>query len=271
MVNFTTLKFRQTLKAATGALTAYSNQPFVTDANLPSGTKINCEEGNNLAGTVNDFQFNSASPVYGANIVYNATFNDVNQLRNIIALRNLTTNGTSTALRQSGIHFSLSHEGSSGESGKSAQILLESSNIYANVPALNFYTANQKRLTILNDGKIGIGTATPREKLEVNGIIRATEVKVMAYTADFVFDKDYDLRALDEVETFIKENKHLPDVPSATQMEEDGIGLSEMNKLLLQKIEELTLYMIELKKENQIQNSVIEDLKNEINKIKKDE
>ena len=95
---------------------------------------------------------------------------------------------------------------------------------------------------------VGIGTNTPREKLEVAGTIRATEVKVLAQTADFVFEDNYELRPLDEVEAFINENGHLPDIPSATEMEKDGVGLAEMNKLLLQKIEELTLYMIELEK-----------------------
>jgi hypothetical protein len=251
-ITYTTIWFRQTLKSNNGAMTALSNQPFL--ANLPSGTAINCQEGNSPAGTVNDFEFNDESPVNGANIVYNATFSDANKLRNIIVLRNLASASTSTALRQCGIHFSVSQEITTTDSRKSAQILLETKSTYANGPALNFYTANQKRLAILHSGNIGIGTETPREKLEVAGVIRATEVKVMSATADFVFDPDYDLRPLQEVETFIKQNKHRPDIPSAAQMEQDGIGLAEMNKLLLQKVEELTLYIIELKKE-------IEDMK----------
>ena len=103
--------------------------------------------------------------------------------------------------------------------------------------------------------------------IEVDGIIKATEIKVEAQTADFVFKEDYHLKSLEEVEQFITNNKHLPDVPSAKQMEENGVGLAEMNKLLLQKIEELTLYMIEIKKENKRlledninQNRTIEEL-----------
>lgn len=87
-------------------------------------------------------------------------------------------------------------------------------------------------------------------KLSVNGNIRATEIKVEAQTADFVFEEDYQLKSLDEVEAFVKLNKHLPEIPSAKQMETDGVNVAQMNKLLLQKIEELTLYMIEMKKEN---------------------
>ncbi|MDR2927834.1 MAG: hypothetical protein LBV41_06520 [Cytophagaceae bacterium] len=87
--------------------------------------------------------------------------------------------------------------------------------------------------------------------LQVKGTIKTSEVIIEAKTADFVFEPDYSLRPLNEVETFIRENKHLPDVPSAAQMEKEGVGVAEMNKLLLQKIEELTLYVIELQKELQ--------------------
>ena len=243
--------FRQTLKGINGAFTTSSNNGFST--NLPSGTPINCIEG--IAGAQLHNTFYSTSPVAGANIVYNATFDDATKLRNIIALRNLQNGSTSNALRQSGIHFSVAGESSDTDSKKSAQILLESSNTYANTPSLNFYTSNAKRVSILNNGRVGIGTADPTEILHVAGNIRATgtiranEVRVTALGADFVFEPDYDLRSLQEVEQFIKANKHLPEIPSAKEMEEDGIELAEMNKLLLQKIEELTLYMIELRKE----------------------
>jgi uncharacterized protein YjbI with pentapeptide repeats len=100
-------------------------------------------------------------------------------------------------------------------------------------------------------GNIGVGVANPQAKLDVNGDIRATEIRVEANgnTADFVFDENYVLKDLKEVEKFILENKHLPDIPSAKEMEASGVNLAEMNKLLLQKIEELTLYVISLQKE----------------------
>lgn len=83
----------------------------------------------------------------------------------------------------------------------------------------------------------------------IDGKLEAKEIKVTtAPGADFVFEENYNLQSLEEVESFIKENKHLPDVPSAAAMEEQGVNLAEMNKLLLQKVEELTLYMIEQEK-----------------------
>lgn len=99
--------------------------------------------------------------------------------------------------------------------------------------------------------RIGAGTASPTKTLEVNGTIRSKEVLVeVANWSDFVFDKDYDLRTLKEVESYIKENGHLPDVPSAEEVKAYGVEVGEMNAILLQKIEELTLYIIEL--ENKI-------------------
>jgi hypothetical protein len=104
----------------------------------------------------------------------------------------------------------------------------------------------------LENGNIGIGTETPTDKLSVKGKIRAQEIKVeMANWADFVFGKDYVLLTLQETEKHIKEKGHLPGIPSAAEVEKNGIELGDMNKKLLQKIEELTLYMIEMKKENE--------------------
>ncbi|MDN5215689.1 hypothetical protein QQ020_26665 [Fulvivirgaceae bacterium BMA12] len=104
---------------------------------------------------------------------------------------------------------------------------------------------------ILNkNGNLGIGTMNPGAfKLAVNGNIRAKEVKIETGWFDFVFEDDYDLRTLAEVEEFIKVNKHLPEIPSAKEVEENGVNLGEMEGKLLQKIEELTLYIIDQQKE----------------------
>ncbi len=101
------------------------------------------------------------------------------------------------------------------------------------------------------DGNVGIGTINPYYKLDVEGTIRAHEIRVNTNVgADFVFDEDYALRPLDEVSDFIQANKHLPEIPPAANMIENGLDMGEFQIKLLQKIEELTLYMIELKKEN---------------------
>ncbi|MCH7498188.1 MAG: hypothetical protein IH971_10095 [Candidatus Marinimicrobia bacterium] len=101
-------------------------------------------------------------------------------------------------------------------------------------------------------GNMGIGTTNPGTyKLAVNGEIRAKEVIVETGWSDFVFEEHYALRPLSEVEAFIKANKHLPDIPSEKEVSENGLGLGEMQAKLLRKVEELTLYMIEMKKENE--------------------
>ena len=106
---------------------------------------------------------------------------------------------------------------------------------------------NTEKVRINYDGNVAIGTTyTGSYKLNVAGKINCTELHINATKwADFVFDKDYNLRTLAEVETFISQNQHLPDVPSQAQVANEGISLGEMNAILLQKIEELTLYTIE--------------------------
>jgi hypothetical protein len=118
------------------------------------------------------------------------------------------------------------------------------------------------RLTIMRDnGNVGIGVLTPVNKLEVNGIIRANEVIVETGWADYVFQDDYKLKPLSEVEAFIKENKHLPSVPSAVKIQDKGAHVAELMTKMMEKIEELTLYSIEQKKE-------IDELKRRLDKKK---
>ncbi|MFL9485769.1 hypothetical protein ACI6Q2_23525, partial [Chitinophagaceae bacterium LWZ2-11] len=106
---------------------------------------------------------------------------------------------------------------------------------------------------LLVDGNVGIGTTnTGSNKLAVEGTIGARKLKITQITPwpDYVFDSSYVLTPLAQVEQFIKDNKHLPDVPSAKEVTDKGLDVGDNQAMLLKKIEELTLYMIEMKKEN---------------------
>lgn len=115
---------------------------------------------------------------------------------------------------------------------------------------LSFFTNGTERMRIKNDnGNIGIGTTNPTQKLSVNGTVLAKEVVVSLASSnwpDYVFEDGYNLKPLSEVDNYIKVHNHLPNVPSAKEVEEKGISLGEMQKIHMEKIEELTLYVIEL-------------------------
>lgn len=187
------------------------------------------------------------SPEHGlhvkGNMVLEASSNPIiytgigsNELNRYVSLVNSTGHGSASGLKAGGILISDSYN-------------------YAN-PGKN---------DLIVKGKVGIGTtSTGTHKLAVEGTIGAREIKVEATSwSDFVFEKDYELRTLEEVENFINENKHLPEIPSEKEVEESGIFLGEMDAKLLQKIEELTLHLIE-------QNKEIKKMKKEISALKTD-
>lgn len=122
-------------------------------------------------------------------------------------------------------------------------------------------------------GNVAIGTSTVPVgyQLAVDGHVRAREIRVdQDVWPDYVFQKGYPLPALEEIQQFILDNGHLPKIPSAKTVEEEGVKLGEMNRLLLEKIEEMTLYVIEQQKQMVGQQQQIDRLQSEINKLKED-
>ncbi|MBQ4820851.1 hypothetical protein J8M14_12335 [Aquimarina sp. MMG016] len=123
------------------------------------------------------------------------------------------------------------------------------------------------------DGNVGIGTTTPDAKLTVKGNIHAEEVKIdlSVPAPDYVFTKDYDLLTIEEVQQHIAVQGHLPNIPSAKEMETNGVELGLMNMKLLEKIEELTLYTIaqekQLKEQKSINNKLDKELENQKSKL----
>jgi len=139
-------------------------------------------------------------------------------------------------------------------------------------------------MVLYNSGQVGVGTSynvssfnDASYKLYVEGGIRTRKVKVDQNTwADYVFHASYHLRPLSELEQYIQQNHHLPEVPSAEEVEKDGLNLGDNQATLLKKIEELTLYVIEQNKKQEEQqelikklNSLVESQQEQINALKK--
>ena len=119
---------------------------------------------------------------------------------------------------------------------------------------------------ILVADHIGVGTNNffegAREyKFAVNGHIRAKAAHIYPAWADYVFEKDYDLMSLDDLDAFVSANGHLPGVPTSEEVAVDGIDVGEMQVKTLEKIEELTLYLLEMKRENEVLRMEVERLK----------
>ena len=147
---------------------------------------------------------------------------------------------------------------------------------YHETSSNKLYIANSRSNTLIygdfSNGRVGIGTLNPDSKLTVAGTVHCEEVQVnLNVSPDYVFQQyyegvsplkaDYSMPTLEEVEQFTREYHHLPGIPSAQEIEEEGLQLKEMTRLLLQKVEELTLYTIEQRREHQRQQDEIASLR----------
>lgn len=127
------------------------------------------------------------------------------------------------------------------------------------VSGASLWLANGTNIYNTNAGNVGIGTSNPDQKLTVAGNTHAEEVTIDLDipAPDYVFDDEYSLRSLSELENFLKQNNHLPEFPPAAEMETKGMNISEINLSLLKRIEELTLYIIEQEKRiNEIESQI---------------
>jgi|GEM_PF-2356550 len=136
-----------------------------------------------------------------------------------------------------------------------------------NIYGLQFFTqarfdvGQTEKMRITGNGFVGIGTTNPQEALSVNGNIRAKQVKVETTGwPDYVFAKEYNLLPIENLAQYIQKHQHLPEIPSASEIEKDGINLGEINKVLIKKIEELTLYMLQQQEEIKKLNYKVDNL-----------
>jgi hypothetical protein len=116
-------------------------------------------------------------------------------------------------------------------------------------------------------GNVYIGTFSGSEKLNVCGGIKATEIRVESGWCDYVFASDYKLRPIQEVADFIKSNQHLPNIPPAIEVETDGLALGDMSRRMMEKIEELTLYLIQQDEQIQMLRAQNQTMQLEIEKL----
>ena len=131
-------------------------------------------------------------------------------------------------------------------------------------------TLNPSMTINVGTGNVGIGSVNPQNKLDVNGTIHSKSVLVdLNGWSDYVFKKDYPLLSLGEVKAYIDQNHHLPEMPSEQEMIKNGLNVSEMNKLLTKKVEELTLYLIEKDKKGKEQEIRINKLERQLEELAK--
>jgi len=138
------------------------------------------------------------------------------------------------------------------------------------------YSNPQTQMILNESGNLSIGTSNTTYnsivyKLTVKGKIHAEEVLIDLNipAPDYVFEKDYPIKSIEEVENYITKNKHLPEIPSADEIKKNGVCIGEMNMLLLKKIEELTLYVIEQNKKTKEQSKKIKVLEEENERLNK--
>jgi hypothetical protein len=210
--------------------------------------------------------------IFGTNAISNTNFNingntSISQDLNV----NNTITGGSLRIGTPTNNFKISvYSGSSGGDCYIAMPATPTTKAFSvqnpNWQANESFVVYGSGKTHIGYGRPLVGGAAANASLTVDGMILAKDIRVAisqaTHWADYVFDKNYKLMPLKEVETFVKANKHLPELPTEAEVINDGMDVTQINVLLLKKVEELTLYMIELQKESEEQKLEIEKLKN---------
>lgn len=164
-----------------------------------------------------------------------------------------------------------------GSAGESSAIIAQQRNNLSKGASLTFWTSdntgtNHPRMTINDAGSVSIGALDAKGyRLAVNGhaIFTKAVVKLQQNWPDYVFQPNFQLRPLSEVEQYIQQHHHLPEVPSAEEVKKDGLDLGDNQATLLKKIEELTLYVIELNKKYRQLEADMKAQKKENDKLRK--
>ncbi len=234
----------------TGGIIGFSGGGLSVSNTNGNGQTLNFD-GSNIQSTYYGLGGYSYRPVvinpYGGNVGIGTNYSPT-----LAKLEIRIANESTGWSVSNGNFFAQAFLGGAGRSTNSEGVYLGTGGSIAGGGAapLHFFTNGQwSQVTLLPNGNFGIGTTNPTYKLAVKGNIRSEEVIVETGWADYVFADGYRLKPLHEVARFIKDNKHLPNIPSAAEIEKNGLHLGDVQKKMMEKIEELTLYIIELKKE----------------------
>lgn len=265
--------------------TSATNAQQITGSSLFSptagGARILSAQGNTAANPAIGFQSTVSTTATaqndtgGGNGIFRPTNNTMAFSTNSLErmrINSVGNVGIGTSSPAARLHImgssntSFQFDASSSTSGYTAAFRLNDTGLSighnSTVRNLTFVNSLGVNMTIEQGGRVGVGTQNfPQTigssdisayKLFVKGGILTDELRVATGWADYVFEDNYNLKPLSEVESFIEANGHLPNVPSAKEVEVEGISVGEMAKIQQEKIEELTLYIIELNKKLEI-------------------
>ncbi len=208
---------------------------------------------------------------YGADLAFSTTFNTT--LKEVMRITATGGVGIGTTAPQRNLHIAGPNAGiyldsTGGQSSlQFAEAGAQKWNFYKTGSATNDLSFHNGTTDVLylqrSTGNVGIGTTAPPYKLAVKGTIGAQEVIVTATSgwSDYVFNPGYRASPLSEVEKYIDKNHHLPGIPSAEEVAQDGLNIGDMQAKLLAKIEELTLHMIDEEKHNRQVEEENQDLR----------
>ncbi|WP_346855975.1 LamG-like jellyroll fold domain-containing protein [uncultured Draconibacterium sp.] len=231
-------------KVTDGTETSYSNNSAISVTIQGGGATVTS------VALISDDLTITGSPVTSAGTITanlaSASVDAVNLSNNIISGRTALSSGLSST-----DELFVSDAGILKRMDVSVlQSYLQSNLDFGGSSSSTLWTDNSSYISYTG-GNVAVGTSGVPANLYVYGTTYTREVVVQTSipTPDYVFDKDYNLKSLEELESFIKENKHLPEIPSAKEVDTYGVDLGKMNMLLLKKIEELTLYILEQQKE----------------------
>lgn len=244
------IKFLVLILLMGASLASYGQNTFPTTGNIGIGT----------ASPTAPLDIRKSSESSGAERLFKATVSDAVgdelTIENVTGLNGLFVPGIK-GVRSTDNRYALTLLGvlanTDIDAGANAVMAFDArlaTSKIVNRPLFVWKSYTTEYMTMTNDGRLGLGTATPQAKLAVNGNILANEIKIKTDISvpDYVFEPDYKIRSLTEIENYVKEHKHLPEIPSAKEIDEKGLDLAQMNLLLLKKVEELTLHLIEKEK-----------------------